>query len=164
MALNQLIEKLNTITIIKISLTISLITELSLLYLNLTIEGNIKYFGYFIFTISIILTILCDKDLIFKSIKLEKKVILLRNVYFGLFLFIIIYYPLSFYQNYLTLKNSDSFFLFIFTLVITLIFHFLLITMLNTLIKRKKNNKNNKDNEMNDELIEDEIKKAMINE
>ena len=70
MAINQLIGKLNTIIIIKISLIISLITEFSLLYLNLIIEGNIKYFGYSILIIGIILTMFCDKDLLFISLKI----------------------------------------------------------------------------------------------
>ena len=73
----------------------------------------------------------------------------------------VIYYPISFYQNYSNLKNSYSFFLFIFSLIITVIFHFLLISTLNVFIKEKNNNK---DNEMNEELIEEEINKAMINE
>jgi hypothetical protein len=73
----------------------------------------------------------------------------------------VIYYPISFYQNYSNLKNSYSFFLFIFSLIITVIFHFLLISALNVFIKEKNSNK---DNEMNEELIEEEIKKAMINE
>ena len=38
-----LIDKLNTIVIIKISLLFSLIIEFSLLYLNSIIEGNINY-------------------------------------------------------------------------------------------------------------------------
>ena len=160
MALNQLIEKLNIITIIKTSLIFSLFTELALIYLNLIIEGNIKYFGYIIFSIGIMLTGFCVKDL-FKSIKLEKKIILLRNVYFALFLFIIIYYPVSFYKNYSYFRNSYSFFLFIFSLIVTIIFHFLLISALNLFVKGKNSNK---ENEINEELIEEEIKKAMINE
>lgn len=160
MAFTQIIEKLNTIAIIKTSFIFSLLTELALVYLNLIIEGNIKYFGYIIFALGIMLTGLCVKDL-FKSIKFEKKIIFLRNVYFALFLFMVIYYPISFYQNYSNLKNSYSFFLFIFSLIITVIFHFLLISALNVFIKEKNTNK---DKEMNEELIEEEIKKAMINE
>ena len=160
MAINQIIEKFNTIAIIKTSLIFSLLTELALVYLNLIIEGNIKYFGYIFFALGIMLTGLCVKDL-FKSIKFGKKIIFLRNVYFALFLFMVIYYPISFYQNYSNLKNSYSFFLFIFSLIITVIFHFLLISALNVFIKEKNSNK---DNEMNEELIEEEIKKAMINE
>ena len=72
MAINQIIEKLNTIAIIKTSLIFSLLTELALVYLNLIIEGNIKYFGYIFFALGIMLTGLCVKDL-FKSIKFEKK-------------------------------------------------------------------------------------------
>ena len=161
MTINQLIGKLNTIIIIKISLIISLITEFSLLYLNLIIEGNIKYFGYSVLIIGIILTIFCDKDLLFVSIKIQKKIILLKNVYIILFACLIIYYPISFYQNYLNLEESYTFFLFVLSVVITGIFHFVLIIMLNTFIKTKKDDK---DNENSEELIEEEIKKAMINE
>ena len=161
MTINDLIEKLNTIIIIKISLLISLLTEFSLLYLNSIIEGKIKYFGYTIFILSIILTIFCDKDLFFISLKTQRKITLLKNVYIILFLFIIIYYPISFYQNYLNLKNSYTFFLFILSVITIIIFHFLLIIMLNNFIQIKGINKNN---EFNDEQIEDEIKTAMINE
>ena len=161
MAINQLIGKLNTIIIIKISLIISLITEFSLLYLNLIIEGDIKYFGYSILIIGIILTLFCDKDLLFVSIKIQKKIIFLKNVYIILFVCLILYYPISFYQNYLNLKDSYTFFLFVLSVVITGIFHFVLILMLNTFIKTKKDNK---DDENSEELIEEEIKKAMINE
>ena len=156
MTIYQLIVKLNTISIIKISLIISLITEISLLYLN-----TIKYIGYLIFSISIILTLFCEKDLLFVSLKTGKKVILLKNVYIGLFIFSIIYYPISFYKEYMDLKESYTYYLFILIVIITIIFHYLLIVMLGNFVKDKKSNKENDNME---ELIDEEIKKAMINE
>ena len=86
---------------------------------------------------------------------------MLKNVYMILFVCLIIYYPISFYKSYLNLKNSYTFLLFVLSVVITAIFHFALILMLNTFIKTKENNK---DDENSEELIEEEIKKAMINE
>ena len=161
MTIYDFLGKLNTIMIIKISLIISLITELSLLYLNSIIEGRIKYIGYTIFLLSIILTIFCEKNLIFISLRNIKKVILLKNAYIGLFLFIIIYYPISFYINYMNLKESYTFYLFILIVVITVIFHYLLIVMLNNFVNRKKNKKGKENIE---ELIDEDIKKTMVNE
>ena len=161
MTIYQLIVKLNTIIIIKISLIISLITEISLLYLNTIIENKIKYIGYLIFSISIILTLFCEKDLLFVSLKIGKKVILLKNVYIGLFIFSIIYYPISFYKEYMDLKESYTYYLFILIVIITIIFHYLLIVMLGNFVKDKKSRKENDNME---ELINEEIKKAMINE
>ena len=161
MTINGLIEKLNTIIILKISLVISLLTEFSLFYLNTIIEGKIKYFGYIFFILSIILTIFCDKDLFFLSIKSQRKIILLKNIYMGLCLFITIYYPISFYKSYSNLKNSYTFILFIINAITTVIFHFLLIQMLNNFVNSKVINK---DNQLNEDQIEDEIKRAMINE
>ena len=161
MAKNNIIGKLNTVIILKASLIISFLTELSLFYLNTIIEGNIKYFGYSFFILGIILTIITDKDLLFLSLKNQRKITFLKNVYLGLFIFVLIYYPISFYKNYLNLKDSYTFLLFIISIITTVIFHFLLILMLNNYIKSKKSKKNN---ESTEELIEEEIKDAMINE
>ena len=161
MTINELIEKLNTIIILKISLVISLLTEFSLIYLNTIIEGKIKYFGYIFFVVSIIFTIFCDKDLFLLTIKSQRKIILLKNIYIGLCIFITIYYPISFYKSYSSLKNSYTFSLFIINAITTVIFHFLLIQMLNNFVNSKIINK---DSQLNEEQIEDEIKRAMINE
>ena len=107
------------------------------------------------------LTIFCDKDLFFKSLKTQRKITILKNTYIIFLLFIIIYYPISFYKNYLNLKESYTFSLFIISTIATLIFHYLLILSLGIFIKGKKTDKENDNNE---ELIEEEIKKAMINE
>ena len=161
MAKIQLIDKINTIVIIKISLLISLIIEFALLYLNSLIEGNIKYFGFFFFILLTILTIFCDKDLIFKSLKNPRKIIIIKNSYILLLIFIIIYYPISFYKNYINLKDSYTFSLFIISIISTLIFHYILILALDIFIKKGKTDKENDNNE---ELIDEEIKKAMVNE
>ena len=79
----------------------------------------------------------------------------------GLCLFITIYYPISFYKSYSNLKNSYTFILFIINAITTVIFHFLLIQMLNNFVNSKVINK---DNQLNEDQIEDEIKRAMINE
>ena len=81
MAINELLRKLNTISLVKIALTISLLTEFSLLFLSTIFEGKIKYVGYIFFIINIILTIFCDKDLFFVSFKTQKKIIFLKNTY-----------------------------------------------------------------------------------
>ena len=161
MAKIQLIDKINTIVIIKISLLISLIIEFALLYLNSMIEGNIKYFGFFFFILLTILTIFCDKDLIFKSLKNPRKIIIIKNSYILLLIFIIIYYPISFYKNYINLKDSYTFSLFIISIISTLIFHYILILALDIFIK---GGKTDKENDNNEELIDEEIKKAMVNE
>ena len=161
MAKIQLIDKINTIVIIKISLLISLIIEFALLYLNSLIEGNIKYFGFLFFILLTILTIFCDKDLIFKSLKNPRKIIIIKNSYILLLIFIIIYYPISFYKNYINLKDSYTFSLFIISIISTLIFHYILILALDIFIKKGNTDKENDNNE---ELIDEEIKKAMVNE
>ena len=161
MAKIQLIDKINTIVIIKISLLISLIIEFALLYLNSLIKGNIKYFGFLFFILLTILTIFCDKDLIFKSLKNPRKIIIIKNSYILLLIFIIIYYPISFYKNYINLKDSYTFSLFIISIISTLIFHYILILALDIFIKKGKTDKENDNNE---ELIDEEIKKAMVNE
>ena len=161
MAKIQLIDKINTIVIIKISLLISLIIEFALLYLNSIIEGNIKYFGFLFFILLTILTIFCDKDLIFKSLKNPRKIIIIKNSYILLLIFIIIYYPISFYKNYINLKDSYTFSLFIISIISTLIFHYILILALDIFIK---GGKTDKENDNNEELIDEEIKKAMVNE
>ena len=161
MAKIQLIDKINTIVIIKISLLISLIIEFALLYLNSLIEGNIKYFGFLFFILLTILTIFCDKDLIFKSLKNPRKIIIIKNSYILLLIFIIIYYPISFYKNYINLKDSYTFSLFIISIISTLIFHYILILALDIFIK---GGKTDKENDNNEELIDEEIKKAMVNE
>ena len=160
MEINQILKKLNTMTLTKISLIISLLTEFSLLFLSTIFEGKIKYIGYVFFMINIILTLFCDKDLFFVSFKNQKKIILLKNIYILLFIFILLYFPLLFYNSYISFKNSYTYFMFIISIIITLIFHFLLIMMLSNYIKNEGDDKN----QSNDELIEEEIKRAMIDE
>ena len=160
MEINQILKKLNTMTLTKISLIISLLTEFSLLFLSTIFEGKIKYIGYVFFMINIILTLFCDKDLFFVSFKNQKKIILLKNIYILLFIFIIFYFPILFYNSYISFKNSYTYFMFIISVIITLIFHFLLIMMLSNYIKNEGDDKN----QSNDELIEEEIKRAMIDE
>ena len=160
MEINQILKKLNTITLTKISLIISLLTEFSLLFLSTIFEGKIKYIGYVFFIINIILTLFCDKDLFFVSFKNQKKIILLKNMYILLFMFILFYFPILFYNSYINFKNSYTYFMFIISVIITLIFHFLLIMMLSNFIKNEGEDKN----QSNDELIEEEIKRAMIDE
>ena len=160
MEINQILKKLNTMTLTKISLIISLLTEFSLLFLSTIFEGKIKYIGYVFFMINIILTLFCDKDLFFVSFKNQKKIILLKNIYILLFIFILLYFPLLFYNSYISFKNSYTYFMFIISVIITLIFHFLLIMMLSNYIKNEGDDKN----QSNDELIEEEIKRAMIDE
>ena len=160
MEINQILKKLNTMTLTKISLIISLLTEFSLLFLSTIFEGKIKYIGYVFFMINIILTLFCDKDLFFVSFKNKKKIILLKNIYILLFIFILLYFPLLFYNSYISFKNSYTYFMFIISVIITLIFHFLLIMMLSNYIKNEGDDKN----QSNDELIEEEIKRAMIDE
>ena len=160
MEINQILKKLNTITLTKISLIISLLTEFSLLFLSTIFEGKIKYIGYVFFIINIILTLFCDKDLFFVSFKNQKKIILLKNIYILLFIFILFYFPILFYNSYINFKNSYTYFMFIISVIITLIFHFLLIMMLSNFIKNEGEDKN----QSNDELIEEEIKRAMIDE
>ena len=161
MDINELLKKFNTITFVKISLTISLLTEFSLLFLTTIFEGKIKYVGYALFIINIILTLFCDKDLLFVSFKTQKKIILLKNTYICFLIFIIIYFPVLFYSSYINFKNSYTFFLFIVSVVITSIFHFLLIMVLNLFVKKDESKEKNQSNE---ELIEEEIKRAMIDE
>ena len=96
MELNEILRKLNTITLVKIALMISLLTEFSLLFLSTIFESKIKYAGYVFFIINIILTLFCDKDLFFVSFKSQKKITLLKNIYICLFVFIIIYFPILF--------------------------------------------------------------------
>ena len=160
MEINQILKKLNTMTLTKISLIISLLTEFSLLFLSTIFEGKIKYIGYVFFMINIILTLFCDKDLFFVSFKNQKKIILLKNIYILLFIFILLYFPLLFYNSYISFKNSYTYFMFIIIVIIILIFHFLLIMMLSNYIKNEGDDKN----QSNDELIEEEIKRAMIDE
>ena len=160
MEINQILKKLNTITLTKISLIISLLTEFSLLFLSTIFEGKIKYIGYVFFIINIILTLLCDNDLFFVSFKNQKKIILLKNMYILLFIFILFYFPILFYNSFINFKNSYTYFMFIISVIITLIFHFLLIMMLSNFIKNEGEDKN----QSNDELIEEEIKRAMIDE
>ena len=160
MEINQILKKLNTMTLTKISLIISLLTEFSLLFLSTIFEGKIKYIGYVFFMINIILTLFCDKDLFFVSFKNQKKIILLKNIYILLFIFILFYFPILFYNSYISFKNSYTYFMFIISVIITLIFHFLLIMMLSNYIKNEGDDKN----QANDELIEEEIKRAMIDE
>ena len=160
MEINQILKKLNTMTLTKISLIISLLTEFSLLFLSTIFEGKIKYIGYVFFMINIILTLFCDKDLFFVSFKNQKKIILLKNIYILLFIFILFYFPILFYNSYINFKNSYTYFMFIISVIITLIFHFLLIMMLSNYIKNEGDDKN----QSNDELIEEEIKRAMIDE
>ena len=104
MDINELLKKFNTITFVKISLTISLLTEFSLLFLTTIFEGKIKYVGYALFIINIILTLFCDKDLLFVSFKTQKKIILLKNTYICFLIFIIIYFPVLFYSSYINFK------------------------------------------------------------
>ena len=73
MEINELLKKFNSITLVKISLIISLLTEFSLLFLTTIFESKIKYVGYTLFIINIILTLFCDKDLLFVSFKTQKK-------------------------------------------------------------------------------------------
>ena len=160
MEINQILKKLNTITLTKVSLIISLLTEFSLLFLSTIFEGKIKYIGYVFFMINIILTLFCDKDLFFVSFKNQKKIILLKNIYILLFIFILFYFPILFYNSYISFKNSYTYFMFIISVIITLIFHFLLIMTLSNYIKNEGDDKN----QSNDELIEEEIKRAMIDE
>ena len=160
MEINQILKKLNAITLTKISLIISLLTIFSLLFLSSIFEGKIKYIGYLFFMINIVLTLFCDKDLFFVSFKNQKKLILLKNIYILLFIFILFYFPILFYNNYVNFKNSYTYFMFIISVIITLIFHFLLIMILTNFIKNEGDGKNLS----NEELIEEEIKRAMIDE
>ena len=160
MDVNEILKKLNTITLIKISLIISLLTEFSLLFLSTIFEGKIKYFGYVFFIINIILTFFCDKDLFFVTFKNQKKLNLLKNINILLFIFILFYFPILFYSSFVNFKNSYTYFLFIFSVIITLIFHFLLIMNLINFVKKEGDEKN----QSNDDLIEEEIKRAMIDE
>ena len=157
----EILKKLNTITLTKLSLIISLLTEFSLLFLSSIFEGNIKYIGYVFFSINIILTLFCDKDLFLVSFKNQKKIILLKNAYIFLLIFIIIYFPILFYNSFINFKNSYTYFLFIISVFVTLIFHFVLIMMLNNFVNKKEGDEKNKGNE---DLLEEEIKKAMIEE
>ena len=158
MELSEFLGKLNSITLMKTSLIISLLTEFSLLFLSTIFKGNIRYIGYVFFIISIILTLFCDKDLIFVSFKSQKKINLLKNIDIFILIFIIIYFPISFYNNYINFKNSYTYYLFMISVIITTIFHFLLVLLLNNF-----SNKRIKENDQsNEELIEEEIKRAMI--
>ena len=161
MEINELLKKFNSITLVKISLIISLLTEFSLLFLTTIFEGKIKYVGYTLFIINIILTLFCDKDLLFVSFKTQKKIILIKNTYICFLIFIIIYFPVLFYSSYINFKNSYTFLLFILSVIITTIFHFLLIMVLNLFVRKDENKEKNQSNE---ELIEEEIKRAMIDE
>ena len=161
MDINEFLKKFNSITLVKISLIISLLTEFSLLFLTTIFEGKIKYVGYALFIINIILSLFCDKDLLFVSFKTQKKIILIKNTYICFLIFIIIYFPVLFYSSYINFKNSYTFLLFILSVIITTIFHFLLIIVLNLFVRKDENKEKNKSNE---ELIEEEIKRAMIDE
>jgi len=161
MDINEFLKKFNSITLVKISLIISLLTEFSLLFLTTIFEGKIKYVGYALFIINIILTLFCDKDLLFVSFKTQKKIILIKNTYICFLIFIIIYFPVLFYSSYINFKNSYTFLLFILSVIITSIFHFLLIMVLNLFVRKDENKEKNQSNE---ELIEEEIKRAMIDE
>ena len=161
MEINEFLKKFNSITLVKISLIISLLTEFSLLFLTTIFEGKIKYVGYALFIINIILTLFCDKDLLFVSFKTQKKIILIKNTYICFLIFIIIYFPVLFYSSYINFKNSYTFLLFILSVIITSIFHFLLIMVLNLFVRKDENKEKNQSNE---ELIEEEIKRAMIDE
>ena len=161
MEINELLKKFNSITLVKISLIISLLTEFSLLFLTTIFEGKIKYVGYALFIINIILTLFCDKDLLFVSFKTQKKIILIKNTYICFLIFIINYFPVLFYSSYINFKNSYTFLLFILSVIITTIFHFLLIMVLNLFVRKDENKEKNQSNE---ELIEEEIKRAMIDE
>ena len=161
MEINEFLKKFNSITLVKISLIISLLTEFSLLFLTTIFEGKIKYVGYALFIINIILTLFCDKDLLFVSFKTQKKIILIKNTYICFLIFIIIYFPVLFYSSYINFKNSYTFLLFILSVIITTIFHFLLIMVLNLFVRKDENKEKNQSNE---ELIEEEIKRAMIDE
>ena len=161
MEINELLKKFNTIYLIKISLIISLLTEFSLLFLTTIFENKIKYIGYALFIMNIILTLFCDKDLLFVSFKTQKKIILLKNTYICFLIFIIVYFPVLFYTSYVNFKNSYTFLLFIISVIITSIFHFLLIMVLNLFVRKDENKEKNQQNE---ELIEEEIKRAMIDE
>ena len=161
MDINEFLKKFNSITLVKISLIISLLTEFSLLFLTTIFEGKIKYVGYALFIINIILTLFCDKDLLFVSFKTQKKIILIKNTYICFLIFIIIYFPVLFYNSYINFKNSYTFLLFILSVIITSIFHFLLIMVLNLFVRKDENKEKNQSNE---ELIEEEIKRAMIDE
>ena len=161
MDINEFLKKFNSITLVKISLIISLLTEFSLLFLTTIFEGKIKYVGYALFIINIILTLFCDKDLLFVSFKTQKKIILIKNTYICFLIFIIIYFPVLFYSSYINFKNSYTFLLFILSVIITTIFHFLLIMVLNLFVRKDENKEKNQSNE---ELIEEEIKRAMIDE
>ena len=161
MDINEFLKKFNSITLVKISLIISLLTEISLLFLTTIFEGKIKYVGYTLFIINIILTLFCDKDLLFVSFKTQKKIILIKNTYICFLIFIIIYFPVLFYSSYINFKNSYTFLLFILSVIITSIFHFLLIMVLNLFVRKDENKEKNQSNE---ELIEEEIKRAMMDE
>ena len=161
MDINEFLKKFNSITLVKISLIISLLTEFSLLFLTTIFESKIKYVGYALFIINIILTLFCDKDLLFVSFKTQKKIILIKNTYICFLIFIIIYFPVLFYSSYINFKNSYTFLLFILSVIITSIFHFLLIMVLNLFVRKDENKEKNQSNE---ELIEEEIKRAMIDE
>ena len=161
MDINEFLKKFNSITLVKISLIISLLTEFSLLFLTTIFEGKIKYVGYALFIINIILTLFCEKDLLFVSFKTQKKIILIKNTYICFLIFIIIYFPVLFYSSYINFKNSYTFLLFILSVIITSIFHFLLIMVLNLFVRKDENKEKNQSNE---ELIEEEIKRAMIDE
>ena len=160
MEISEILKKLNTITLIKISLIISILTEFSLLFLSSIFEGKIKYIGYVFFVINIILTFFCDKDLFFVSFKNKKKIIFLKNIYILLFIFILFYFPILFYNSFVNFKNSYTYFLFIISVIITLIFHLLLIMNLSNFIKKE----GDENIQNNDELIEEEIKRAMMDE
>ena len=161
MDINEFLKKFNSIILVKISLIISLLTEFSLLFLTTIFEGKIKYVGYTLFIINIILTLFCDKDLLFVSFKTQKKIILIKNTYICFLIFIIIYFPVLFYSSYINFKNSYTFLLFILSVITTSIFHFLLIMVLNLFVRKDENKEKNQSNE---ELIEEEIKRAMIDE
>ena len=161
MDINEFLKKFNSIILVKISLIISLLTEFSLLFLTTIFEGKIKYVGYTLFIINIILSLFCDKDLLFVSFKTQKKIILIKNTYICFLIFIIIYFPVLFYSSYINFKNSYTFLLFILSVITTSIFHFLLIMVLNLFVRKDENKEKNQSNE---ELIEEEIKRAMIDE
>ena len=159
MVLLDLLLKINSHSILKICISISIITQLSLIYLNATIEGKIKYLGYIILPLAFLLSVFLNKDLFQLSPKSPRKLILSKNLYILLFVFVIIYYPISFYSNYNKNKNNYTSYLFILSIIITAIFHCLLIITLNNFLKTNKILKEYKSSE---DQIDDDIRRAMI--
>ena len=161
MVLLDLLLKINTHLILKTCISISLITQLSLIYLNGTIEGKIKYLGYIILPLTFLLSVFLNKDLFQLSPKSQRKIILSKNLYILLLTFFIIYYPILFYTNYNHFRNSYTSYLFILCIIITGIFHSLLIITLSDFLKTNKIFKKFK---VSEDQIDDDIRRAMIQE